>query len=174
MFQYELGRIEPTQQESAIIARRPPASRTEQAGRQQTNKQIDKHVPIIENLTPQYMPPHAPTVLVALLDQPIVPEHLRVEIKHLKGRVVDVVLGSREDEEAVVVDELVAAVQMHEGGHDDAVGPVQQVRGLEVEVAGPELEGFGKVGDAAAEVADFVDLGWTWKEGGLLWLVGVG
>ena len=75
------------------------------------------------------------------------------------------VLGPRVEEEAVVVDELVAAVQVHEGGHVDAVGAVEQLRRFEVEVRGPEVEGLGKVGDAAAEVAEFVDFGGACWEG---------
>ena len=35
-------------------------------------------------------------------------------------------------------------------------------------MAGPEFEGFGKVGDAAAEVAEFVDCGWAWSMKGLV------
>ena len=31
-------------------------------------------------------------------------------------------------------------------------------------MGGPEFEGFGEVGDAAAEVAEFEDLGWAWRE----------
>ena len=70
----------------------------------------NNHIPIIENLTPQYMPPNPPAILISLLDQPIVPEHLRVEIEHLEGRMVHVRFGSFEEEEAVVVDDLLAAV----------------------------------------------------------------
>lgn len=53
---------------------------------------------------------------------------------------------------------------MHEGGDVAAVVVVQQIGGFEVEVAGPEVEGLGEVGDAEAEVAEFVDLGWAWGE----------
>ena len=57
---------------------------------------------------------------------------------------------------------------MHEGGDVTALVVVQQIGGFEVEVAGPEGEGFGEVGDAEAEVAEFVDLGWAfvWEEQG--------
>lgn len=82
------------------------------AGTGLESPEASKHanIPIIENLTPQYMPPYPPTVLVSLLDQPIVPEHLRVEIKHLEGRMVHVRFGALEEEETVVVDEFLAAV----------------------------------------------------------------
>lgn len=85
------------------------------------------------------MSPDAPTILIPLLDQPIVPEHLRVEIKHLEGRMMHVHFGPLEEKEAVVVDELLAAVQVHECGDVAALAVVQQVRGFEVEVAGPEV-----------------------------------
>ena len=116
------------------------------------------------------MPPHPPAILIPLLDQPIVAQHLGVEVKDLVRGVVDVVPGPGVEEEAVMVDELAAAVQVQEGGHVGAVGPVQQVRGREVEVGGPEVEGAGEVGDAAAEVAEFVDFGGAWweKGGGLV------
>ena len=117
------------------------------------------HVPVIENLTAQDMPPDAPAILVALFDEPVVPEDLGVEIEHLERRMVHVPFGPLVEEEAVVVDELLAAVQMHERGHVAALGVVQQIAGLEVEVAGPEVKGFGKVGDAHAGVAEFVHLG---------------
>lgn len=84
------------------------------------------------------MSSHPPTVLIALLNQPVVPEHLRVEIEDFERRVMHVTLGPLEEKEAVVVDELVAAVQMHEGGDVAALGVVQQIAGFEVEVAGPE------------------------------------
>ena len=111
------------------------------------------------------MSPHPPTVLIPLLDQPIVPQYLCVEIKHLERRVVHVRFGTFEEKEAVVVDEFPTAVQMHERSHVTAVLVVQQIGGFEVEMARPEIQGFGKVGDGHAEVAEFVDLGWTcWGE----------
>ena len=48
---------------------------------------------------------------------------------------------------------------MHKGGDVTAFFVVQQIGGCEVEVGGPEGEGFGKVGDYHAEVAEFVDFG---------------
>ena len=113
------------------------------------------------------MPPHPPAILIPLLDQPVVPQHLRVEIKNLEGRVVHVHSGPFEEKEAVVVDEFVAAVQMHEGDDVAALSVVQQIGGFEIEVAGPEVERFGEVGDAHAEVAEFVDLGWAFGGKGL-------
>ena len=113
------------------------------------------------------MPPDPPAILIPLLDQPIVAQDLGVEIEDLEGGVVDVAAGTRVEEEAVVVDELGAPVQVHEARHVDAVGPVQQVRGREVEVRRPEGVGAGEVGDAHAEVAEFVDLGGAWGKRGV-------
>jgi hypothetical protein len=53
--------------------------------------------------------------------QPVVAQHLRIEVVRLEGRVVDVHLGPLEEEEAVVVDQLVAAVQPEENGVVDAL-----------------------------------------------------
>lgn len=63
------------------------------------------------------MAPHAPAVLVALVAQPVVAEDLGVKVVRLEGRVVHVALGALEEEEAVVVDLLVAAVQTEEDGY---------------------------------------------------------
>ena len=56
------------------------------------------------------MSPHPPAILIPLLNQPIVPKHLRVEIEDLERRVVYVHFGPLEEEEAVVIDEIQAAV----------------------------------------------------------------
>lgn len=163
MFQDELRGVEPTQR-SAVSPRDP--------GRHPQSPEPAAHVPIIENLTPQYMSAHAPTILIAFLDQPIVPEHLGVEIKHLERRMVHVRFGPLEEKEGVVVDKLLATVQVHECGDVAAFCVVQQVGGFEVEVAGPEVEGCGEVGDGHAEVAEFVDLGracWGYVRWGCIW-----
>lgn len=131
MFQDELGRVEPSF--GSVVACRIQRNKEHPA-----TTGAGTHVPIIKNLTPQYMSSHPPTVLIALLNQPVVPEHLRVEIEDFERRVMHVTLGPLEEKEAVVVDELVATVQMHEGGDVAALGVVQQIAGFEVEVAGPE------------------------------------
>ena len=113
---YYITSLEPRQQS--------PKRADRQTGRQQTNKH---NIPIIEDLTPQNMSPHSPAILIALLDQPIVPDDLGVEIKDLVGRVVDMVFGPLVDEEDVVVHEFVAAVQMHECGHVLAVWAVHHL-----------------------------------------------
>lgn len=85
---------------------------------------------------------------------------------------VHVRFGPLEEKEGVVVDELLAAVQVHECGDVAAFCVVQQVGGFEVEVAGPEVEGFGEIGDGHAKVAEFVDLGracWGYVRWGSIW-----
>ena len=67
------------------------------------------------------MSAYAPTVPVSLLAQPVVTEDLDVEVVRLVGGVVDVVLGALVEEEAVVVDLLLPAVQPPEHGDIDAV-----------------------------------------------------
>lgn len=71
------------------------------------------------------MSPDSPTIFISPLNQPIVPEHLCVEIKHLERRMVHVHFGPLEEKEAVVVDEFLAAVQVHECGDVAALGVVQ-------------------------------------------------
>ena len=56
------------------------------------------------------MSPHAPTIFIPLLRQPIVANDLGIEIEDFERRVMDVGFGALEDEEAVVIDEFEAAV----------------------------------------------------------------
>ena len=75
--------------------------------------------------------------------------------------------GALEEEKAVVVDELEAAVEVHEGHYVGVGGGGgEQVGGFEVEVGAPEGEGGGEGGYGEAEVAEFVDLGGTCGRGG--------
>jgi predicted transcriptional regulator len=64
--------------------------------------------------------PDAPAVLIAFVAQPVVAEDLGVEVVRLEGRVVHVRLGPLEEEEAVVVDALGAAVEAEKDGLVDA------------------------------------------------------
>ncbi len=79
-------------------------------------------LPIIKDLAPQYMSPHPPRILIPLLNQPIMAQHLRIEVKHLKRRMMDMSFWSFEEEKAVMIHELETAVQMHEGDHVMAIG----------------------------------------------------
>jgi len=99
--------------------------------------------PVIEDLTPHDMPTHAPTILILFLGQPVVSQHLNIEIEHLKGGMMDVKFRTFEEEKAVVVNPLTAAIEVQEG---DNVGLCFRIMykfsGLEVEIRGIEFEGF--------------------------------
>ncbi len=98
------------------------------------------------------MPADAPNTLVLLLRKPLMSKKLGVEVMHLEGAVVYVVLGvlaGREGchEHGVVVGEGLAAVDVCEDGDVFTGGftglfvglverNVQHVRGAEVEVGG--------------------------------------
>ena len=62
------------------------------------------------------MSAYAPTVPVSLLAQPVVAEDLGVEVVRFEGRVMGVELGALVEEEGVMVDPLLAAVQPPEHG----------------------------------------------------------
>ncbi len=123
--------------------------------------------PIIENLAAQDMTPDAPDGGVLLLGEPLVSQGLRVEVVHLKARVVDVLLdarGKRRHEKRVVVDQVLAAVDMAEQRDLLAHGPVgfrvdlvqrhvQDVRGHDVEVLRVPFHLGREVFDVQTEVA---------------------
>lgn len=75
------------------------------------------HLPVVKDLTPNHVSSHTPAVCVSLMPQPIVPQHLSIEVVRLERRVVYVRLWSFEEEEAVVVDKLPASVEAKEDGH---------------------------------------------------------
>jgi len=121
------------------------------------------------------VPADAPAVGVPLLAEPVVAEHLGVKVVGLERRVVDVHLGALEEEEAVVVDQLVAAVEAEEDGDVDVFVVVDKLgrlvstetniqdwwggthlAGVEVEVGRVEFVALGKVGHAHAKVAELV------------------
>lgn len=62
------------------------------------------------------MPSHSPAVLVALVPKMVMAQKLGVKVIRLIGGMVDVVLGTLEEEEAVVVDKLGSTVKMEESG----------------------------------------------------------
>lgn len=70
--------------------------------------------PIVEDLTPKYMPPNAPHTPVPLLREPLVPHVLRVVVVDLKGAVVNVRGFAGRHEEGVVVDVGLASVNVRE------------------------------------------------------------
>lgn len=63
------------------------------------------------------MPAHAPAVLVSPFLQPVVAEDLQIKIVHLERRVVDVAFWTFVEEEAMMVDELIATVEVEERRH---------------------------------------------------------
>ena len=91
--------------------------------------------PVIKDLAAHDVPPDAPAVGVALLAQPVVAEHLGVKVVGFEGGVVDVRLGTLEEEEAVVVDEFGAAVETEEDGYIDVVVVMHELRWWAVLVA---------------------------------------
>ena len=62
------------------------------------------------------MPSDTPTVLIALVPQPVVTQNLSIKVVCLKGRVMNMHLWAFEEKEAVVVDLDVATVQSEEDG----------------------------------------------------------
>lgn len=56
------------------------------------------------------MSPDAPAILVALVTQPVVAKHLRVEVVRLEAGVVYMALWTLKEEEAMVVYKLRAAI----------------------------------------------------------------
>lgn len=77
------------------------------------------------------MPTNPPTILIPPFQQPVVAQNLSVEIKDFEGRVVDMGFGTFEEEETVVIDEIGAAVEVHEGGDVAVVLGVEDLdRGL--------------------------------------------
>lgn len=75
------------------------------------------NTPIVKNLTSHDMTTNPPAVFVAFTPEPVVAQHLSIEIVCLEGGVVYVGLWAFEEEEAVVVDQLGATVQVEEGGY---------------------------------------------------------
>ena len=130
------------------------------------------------------MSPHPPAILIPLLNQPIMPQHLRIEVKNLKRRMMDMCFWSCEEEKGVVIHELETAVQMHEGNHVVAIGLIDYLKeesvsgwkkgggeggkdayvgGFEVEVGCPERHVCCEISYAYAEVAELVNLSWAWE-----------
>ncbi len=80
-----------------------------------TKGTYNKHIPIIKYLTSQTMSSHSPTILIILLQQSITTQHLSIEIKDLERGVVDVEFRTLEEEEAMMVNEFGAPVEVYQG-----------------------------------------------------------
>jgi len=98
------------------------------------------------------------------MPQPVMTQHLRIEVVRFKARMMDMTFGALEEEETMMIDELLAAIQSAEGVEFTAGGIMDQLRGKEVEMRGVEFEGFGEIGDADAEVSELVDRCWGFLE----------
>lgn len=70
--------------------------------------------PVIKDLTPHNMSANTPTILPTLMPEPVMPKHLGVKIVRLKARMVHMALRALEEEKAVVVHELLSAVESTE------------------------------------------------------------
>jgi hypothetical protein len=77
--------------------------------------------PVVEDLTSEHVSTHAPAVLVALLPQPVVTQHLGIEVVRLVRGMVHMVLGALVEEETVVIDHIFTAVQPPEYGNVHAL-----------------------------------------------------
>lgn len=64
------------------------------------------NIPVIEDLASHDMSSDSPAILVTFLAQPVMPKGLCVKVIGLVGRMVDVRLGTFEEEEAMVVHKL--------------------------------------------------------------------
>lgn len=116
--------------------------------------------PVVKDLRAQDMSAHAPGQLVPLLHQPLMAQLLGVEVVHLEGAVVYMgALGTGAEEDAVVVHEGVAEVEVDERRHEDLVAfvlDVEEVGGDEVEGGGVELEEDVEFQGSIAEMAKLV------------------
>jgi len=114
--------------------------------------------PIVEDLRSEDVSPDAPDGLVALLGQPLVTQHLSVVVVYLERAVVYVARLVGAHEEGMVVDVVVAAVDVREDGHvllrSVRLVDVQEVRRYEVEVFQVEVQLAGKVLYAQTIVAE--------------------
>lgn len=108
------------------------------------------------------MPANPPHGLVILASQPLVPEQLGVEVVDLKRRVMHMARGRAAHEERMMIDVLVAAVNVREKPHlllpagRVLFGHAHEVRGHQVEVPRVEADLLLQVRDAQAVVAELV------------------
>lgn len=115
-------------------------------------------LPVIEDLAAHDMPAHTPAVLPTLVPQPVVTQHLGVEVMCLEGRVVDVgSSGPFKEEEAVMVHKVFSSVQSEKDGHVHTLLVVYQFAREEIEVCAVEFVALCVVGHAHAEVAKLMD-----------------
>lgn len=63
------------------------------------------------------MTPNAPTAFVALMSQPVVSQDLSVKVMRLKGGVMNMGLWSLEKEKAVMIHQVISAIEAIESNH---------------------------------------------------------
>lgn len=116
--------------------------------------------PVIEDLRAQDMPTDSPDRLIPLLRQPLMSQHLGVVVMHLERAVVHMRRWVGAQEEAVVVDGLLASVDVGEDcdGHFLAgcLFDPEEVGWHDVELVRVELDHCVEVLHAKTEVAELV------------------
>lgn len=71
----------------------------------QTNA-VEQNIPVIKDLTSHDVTSYTPAVLIPLAAQPVMTQHLSVEIMCFKRRVMYVRLGTFKEEKAMVIDQF--------------------------------------------------------------------
>lgn len=139
--------------------------------------------PVIKDLAPQNMPPNAPNTLVSFRRKPLMPQILRIEIVHLEAGMMNMRSLVRAHEKGMVINIVLAAVDMAEDGHflgvfrprtarpsahlrvlGTGLVDVQNVRRHQVEMPRVEVELCGEVLHAEPVVSQLVDGSWTGLE----------
>lgn len=68
--------------------------------------------PVVKNLTAHDMAADTPAIFVALLAQPVVTKRLCVEVMRFVRRMMHMILGAFEEEEAMVINKFCTPVKM--------------------------------------------------------------
>lgn len=91
--------------------------------------------PVVKDLTTHNMPSHTPTVLIALVPQPIMTQHLGIVVVRLKAAVVHVRCAwALKEEETVVINLFSALVETEKDCNVFTGLVVDELRRVEVEV----------------------------------------
>lgn len=112
--------------------------------------EIVGHENVVKHLGAEDVTADAPRGAVALGHEPVVANRLDVGVVDFKRAVVHALaLGVLAEKERVVVDPLLAAVDVRKARHVDALGVVQNVGGDEVKVGGEKFKRAVKVAHEA-------------------------
>lgn len=109
-------------------------------------------IPVVEDLAAEDVSSNTPTVLVALLPQPIMAEDLSVEVVRFERGVVHFVRPPLSEEEHVMVDFFVTPIQPEEDRSVDTLVIVDEVTSQEIEVVAVELVRLREAHSSYAEV----------------------